>query len=352
MSPAQLEKLGDDFAKEPVCVGPFEFTERVAQDRIRVEKSNDYYAADEVNLDSITYRIIVDTNVRLSNLRSGDVHVAERLAPTDIASIQDDPDIQLAEATSLGYQGISVNIGNKNGLGRPHVAPDTPLAQNPELREAFEMAIDREAISDIVFDGQAVPDCSPISPVSPFAVEADCSEFDPQAAKEIVDGTGMETPIPVELLVSTDPEAVRLGEVIQSMAKEAGFDVKVRPTEFTAALEEQDAGNYEMFQVGWSGRIDPDQNIHIFQHSEGSLNTTGVDSPEIDSLLEEARTIQDRDERKDIYQQVVEALNEERGIIYLYHEKLFLGATSDVVGIDYFGDGLVRVARAGFSSNE
>jgi peptide/nickel transport system substrate-binding protein len=350
MSPAQIDKLGDNFGDEPVCVGPFEFVERVAQDRIVVEKSNDYYAADEVNLDRIIYRIIVDTNVRLSNLRSGDVDVAERLAPTDIATVEGDDQLQIAEATSLGYQGIDVNIGNRDGLGKPHAAPDTHLAQHPELREAFELAIDREAINQVVFDGRYVPDCSPISPASPFAVDVECPAHDPQAAEQLVQETGLPTPIEAELIVANDPEAVRLGEVIQSMANEAGFDVKVRPTEFTAALDETDAGNYELFQIGWSGRVDPDQNIHLFQHSEGSLNISGVDDDAVDSLLDEARVVQDIEERKELYRQAIERMNEINGILYLYHETLFLGAASNVVGIDYFGDGLVRVSRAGFAA--
>lgn len=349
MSPAQLEKVGDDFGDDPVCVGPFNFVERVPQDRIIVEKSDEYYAADEVNLDRIVYRIIVDSNVRLSNLRSGDVHMAERLAPTDIASIEGDDTIQLVEATSIGYQGVDINIGNRDGLGKPHEAPDTPLAQNADLREAFEMAIDRDTINEVVYDGRVSPDCSPIAPVSPFAVEAECTPFDPDAARQIVEDSGEPTPIEVEMIVNNDPEGIRLGEVIQSMVKKAGFELKVRPTEFTAALEETDAGNYETFQIGWSGRVDPDQNIHSFQHSEGSLNITGVDDPQVDSLLEEARVLQDRDERIDLYNQAIDRMNDIRGIIYLYHDVLFLGAADDVVGVEYFGDGLVRLSRAGFA---
>jgi peptide/nickel transport system substrate-binding protein len=350
MSPTQIEKKGADFGDDPVCVGPFKFVERVPQDRIVVEKSDDYYAADEVNLDRITYRIIIDSNVRLSNLRSGDVDMAERLAPTDIASIEGDDSLQVAEATSIGYQGLDINIGNRDGLGKPHVAPDTPLAQNPDLREAFELAIDRDTINKVVFDGQYSPDCSPISPVSPYAVDVQCTPFDPDQASQIVDDSGEPTPIEVELIVVNDPEGIRLGEVIQSMEKKAGFDVKVRPTEFTAALEETDAGNYETFQIGWSGRVDPDQNIHSFQHSEGSLNTSGVNDPQVDRLLEEARATQDRDQRIDLYGQAINRMNEIRGIIYLYHEVLFLGASTDVVGVDYFGDGLVRLSRAGFAA--
>jgi peptide/nickel transport system substrate-binding protein len=350
MSPTQMDELGADFGDDPVCVGPFSFVNRVPQDRIVVEKSDEYYAADEVNLDRIVYRIIIDSNVRLSNLRSGDVHLAERLAPTDIASIEGDDEIQLAEATSIGYQGVDINIGNRNGLGKPHATPDNPLAQNPELREAFEMAIDRDTLNEVVFDGQVSPDCSPISPNSPFAVDVECTPFDPEGARQIVEDSGVQTPIEVEMVVANDPEGIRQGEVIQSMVEEAGFDLKVRPTEFTAALEETDAGNYETFQIGWSGRVDPDQNIHSFQHSEGSLNITGVDEPEIDRLLEEARVVQDQAERTDLYGQAIEQMNEVRGIIYLYHDVLFLGAASDVVGVEYFGDGLVRVSRAGFAA--
>lgn len=343
MSPAQLKKLGADFGDEPICVGPFNFVERVAQDRIEVEKSDDYYDADQVKLDGITYKVIIEPNVRVSNLRSGDVDVAERIAPTDVATLEGDANFQLSEATSIGYQGIDINLANPE-------PQDTPLATEASLREAFEMSLDREAINEVVFDGQVIPDCSPISPDSPWAVDVECTPFDLQGARRIVSEAGVDTPIPVELITSNDAESVRFGEVIQSLAKKAGFEVQVRPTEFTAALEETDAGNYETFAIGWSGRVDPDQNIHQFQTSDGSLNVTGASDPKLDALLNKARRVQSMDERKKIYQQAIGLMNEARSIIYLYHDKLVLAASKDVVGVEYFGDGLVRLKVAGFAA--
>jgi peptide/nickel transport system substrate-binding protein len=351
MSPTQLEKLGPDFGDEPECVGPFDFVERVAQDRIVLKKSRYYYDRDAVNLDRLTYRIIIEPNVRLSNLRSGDIDVAERIAPTDVATISNDSSFQLTEATSLGYQGITINLANENGTGTKPVPQDTPLAQDPKLREAFEMSIDREAVNEVVFDGQYEPDCSPISTVSPWYIEPDCTPFDLQQAKKIVADSGVETPVPVELITANDTESVRLGEVIQSMTKKAGFEVEVRPTEFTASLEETEAGNYETYAIGWSGRIDPDQNIHQFHTTDGSLNISGESNQEIDSTLDEARTVLDREERKQLYGQAIDLIHENRSILYLYHEKLYLAASADVVGIDFFGDGLVRFKKAGFSSD-
>jgi peptide/nickel transport system substrate-binding protein len=343
LSPAQVKKLGPDFGDDPVCVGPFDFVERVAQDRIVVEKSEEYYDADQVNLDRITYQIIIEPNVRLSNLRSGDVDVAERIAPTDVATLEGDANFQLSEATSLGYDGITINLANP----KPQ---DTPLAAEASLREAFEMSLDRDAINEVVYDGRYIPDCSPISPDSPFAVGIECTPFDVQEAKQLVADSGVDTPVPVELITSNDALSVRFGEVIQSLAKKAGFQVQVRPTEFTAALEETDAGNYEAFAIGWSGRVDPDQNIHQFHTTDGSLNISGASNPRIDALLNKARRVQSQDERKQIYQQAIELMNEERSIIYLYHDKLFLAASKDVVGVEYFGDGLVRLKAAGFAA--
>ena len=76
MSPKALDALGDKFSSKPVCVGPFKFKERVASDRIVLERAPDYYDADKVSLREITFKIITEGPVRASNLRSGDVDVA------------------------------------------------------------------------------------------------------------------------------------------------------------------------------------------------------------------------------------------------------------------------------------
>ncbi|WP_199432922.1 ABC transporter substrate-binding protein [Qaidamihabitans albus] len=353
MSPAQLDKLGENFADEPVCVGPFSFAERKAQDRIVVTKSEHYYDAGKVNLDRVVYRTIAEPNVRLSNLRSGDIHVAEDVAPTDVATIQNDANFQVVETTSIGYQGITVNIGNGDGVGPPFTKPGTPLASEEKLREAFELSLDRDALNKIVFDGRHTPGCTPLSPASPWAVEGfECTPHDVEAAKRLVRESGIPTPIPVELITANNAEEVRVGEVIQSMAKEAGFAVTVRPTEFAAALDEAEAGNFDTFRIGWSGRIDADQNVHQFQHSSGSLNWAGTNDADIDRLLDEARAAQSTEERKELYRQAVERASEVRGIIYLYHENLFLGAAQEIVGLEYFGDGLIRVTNAGFAAEQ
>ena len=350
MSPKQLQALGEQFGTDPVCVGPFSFVSRTAGSEIVLEKAPDYYDADQVKADGITYRVITDGNVRQANVKSGDVQIAERIAATDVAKLENDPAVKLIGQDSLGYQGISVNIGNTSGITEPVGPIDTPLGRSAELREAFELSLDRDVINEVVFAGKYQPGCTPLPPASPYHDESfECSERDLDRAKELIEESGEQTPVPVELTIGTSPENLRLGQVIQSQAKEAGFEVEVASTEFASALDASDAGDFDTFQVGWSGRVDPDGNIYNFLHTGAPLNISGTSDPEIDKALDDARLVEDEAERKALYDEVIAKAAENRGIIYLYHPVNYLATGPDVVGIEYYADGLPRLKTAGLA---
>jgi peptide/nickel transport system substrate-binding protein len=350
MSPKQLKKLGDKFANHPVCVGPFKFSERTEADRIVLQRAPDYYDAAKVKLDKLIFKVITESSARASNLRSGDVNVIDRLEPTDLPTIKKDAKLQTLAVTSLGYQGITVNVGNKNGLGKPPKPLKTPLASNPKLREAFDLALDRKGIAKIVYDNGVVPGCGPVSPVNPLAEDRECPGRDLAKAKKLVAASGAKTPVPVTIMLNTDAVTLRLGQVIQAMTKEAGFAVKLQPTEFTSALDKGDAGDYDTFQIGWSGRVDPDGDIYEFAASKGSQNIAGYDNPKLDALLDKARQSTDENARKDLYGQAVAIINQDRPLIYLFHEKYITGAGKDVAGLKVFGDGLLRFKEAGLAA--
>jgi peptide/nickel transport system substrate-binding protein len=352
MSPAQLDKLGDDFGDEPVCVAPFRFVERVAQDRIVVEKSPEYYDAAKVHLDRIVYRPIPDENIRLANLRSGDIQVADQIQPTDVPAVQGNADLQLLNAGSLGYQGVTINVANANGLApAPTGEVDSPLAGDPRVRRAFEFSLDRQAINQVVFNNLYEPTCSPIPLDSPFASPAlgQCPPHDVEQAKRLLAEAGVSAPVNIELMTDNSPIQTRLGQVIQSMAKEAGFEVKLRPTEFATALDETDAGKYQAFSVGWSGRVDPDGNISNFHLSEGSQNISRAGDANVDDLILQARSVSDVNQRKQLYEQIIKAVQERGNVIYLYRIKTYIGASKNVGGLQVFADGLIRAQFAGLT---
>ena len=122
VSPKAAEAAGDKFGNHPVCAGPYKFVERVAQDRIVLDKFADYWDKDIVHIDRVIYQPIPDSTVRLANLRSGQLDFIERVAATDIKSIQREKKLQLSAIVGLGSDYITINLANgdmaKNPLGQ------------------------------------------------------------------------------------------------------------------------------------------------------------------------------------------------------------------------------------------
>ena len=335
VSPKAAEAAGENFGNAPVCAGPFKFKERVAQDRIVVERFADYWDAKSINLEQVVFLPIPDSSVRLANLQSGDLQMIERPAPTDLETIRNDPNLTLPSAPSLGYQGLTINLANPKPLG-------TPLASNPKVRQALELALDRNVINQAVFNGEYIVGNQPVPPSSPWYNKAyPIPERNVEQAKALLKEAGVGR-VAFELMVGNNPESVRLGEVMQALAAEAGFDISLRATEFATALDLQEQGNYEAFQVGWSGRIDPDGNIHQFQTCSGSLNQSGYCDPQVDKLLNQARAVSDTTQRKALYDQAGKIYLPSRDIIYLYHQNLFFPHVSALQGFNAYPDGIIR----------
>ena len=356
MSPTALKAGDAAFGTNPVCVGPFKFATRVAQDRIEVVKDPNYYDASKVFLDKVIYRIIADATTRFNNLRSGDVEVLDAVAATDVDALKAEPKLSLLTSESLGYQGITINLGNVAGVGKPAgtlAAPyASPLATDARVRRAFGLSLDRDAINKVVFRSQYAPACGPISSASPFSSEAAqvCTKPDPAAAKKLLTDAGVTLPLKVSLVIGNTPDAARLGQAIQAQVKDGGFDLQLVPTEFAASLDQTDAGKYQMYAIGWSGRLDPDGNITNFVRSGGSQNISGYANPAVDALIDQARAKPDVAARRDLYGQVITKLHEDAPLIYLYRQKNFTGVARTVVGVQVYGDGLLRFTTAGFAA--
>ena len=344
VSPAQVQKLGEKFGTAPVCVGPWTVVERVPQDRIVLEKSRHYFDPGQARFDRIVFRIIPDDNVRLANLRSGDIDLMHLVGPTDAASLRREGRFEVASVTGLGYQGITINIHNKTGKHAPRGDLGTPLANDGRVREAFELALDREVLNQVVWDGQYTPGCTPLSPVSPFYDKGrKCPGRDLARAKKLLAEAGLAGGYAFELVIVNNPQQRRVGEVIQGMAREAGFNVSLRPQEFASALKDNDDGKHQAFLIGWSGRVDPDANIHQAHSCGGSLNQSNVCDEAIDALLNRARVVSDHAQRAALYREAIEKIVARRNIVYIYHLNYIVAFPKALKGYRATPDGLVRI---------
>ena len=348
MSPTALAAEGANFGAKPVCVGPFSFASRVSGSVITVKRSPYYYDKTKVKLDEIDYKIITDANVRAANLKSGDIDVGEEMATSDIASLQASKGIRVLAGGGLGYNGITINVANATGSTAPPGAVHTPLAEHPELRQAFELSLDRDAINKVVFNGLYKPDCSPLPLDSRYRAKTTCPGHDVTKAKQLVARSGVKTPIAVTMSVNADPVAERLAQLIQGMAKDAGFEVKVVPQEFVTQLAQAAAGRFDTTLVGWSGRVDPSGNLTNLITSRGALNYGAVNDPAIDSDIQQADATTDTAQRTALYAKAIARQQQIDGVIYLYHNLYYLAAAGKVGGIRYWADGLPRFGTAGF----
>jgi len=328
---------GSEFAARPICAGPYKFVERVAQDRIVLARFADYWNKDAIHFDRIVFLPIPDSTVRLANLQSGSLDLIERVAATDVDAVKKDARLKLAETTGLAYTGITINQNNGP-------RSKNPLGQDPRVREALELSIDRAALNQVVFDGLFEPGNKWLPPANPYYVKSlPIPARNLAKAKELLAAANAPRPS-VTLMVSTNPQLQRAAEVLQSMAGEAGFDIKLQATEFASALGRAVKGDFEAHLIGWSGRTDPDGNIYNFVACKAppALNTGRYCKPEVDRELEAARAAGNPAERLAHYTKVAEHILADRPIIYLWHGKWLYAMSAKLAGFVPHPDGLIR----------
>ncbi len=337
VSPKAAEAAGKDFGAHPVCAGPFSFTERVAQDRFVLDRFPAYWDAKSVHFARVIYRPIVDNSVRLTNLQAGAIDLGERIAATDVAEARADKRLATHVYPALGYQSINFNLGNG-----PRA--NTPIGQSRLVRQAFEAAIDRAVLMQVVYNGLFTPAAQGLPPGSPFynaAVPSTPRDLD--RARALLKQAGVKLPVAVTLTVTTNPDQKQTGEMIQAMAAEAGFDVKVVATEFATALAAQARGDYEASAIGWSGRADPDGNLYNNLHSKGALNETRYASPEVDAWLDAARATTDIAARKALYANITARVHDDLPVLYLDSNSWIVVTTAKLTGFKPIPDGLIRI---------
>jgi peptide/nickel transport system substrate-binding protein len=328
--------MGKDFFTHPVCSGPFRFVERVAQDHITLDRFPGYWNAGVIHFDQVIFRPTPDATVRLVNLQAGQLDMLQDLVPSDADKVRNDPKLRLTTETGLGYAAIVFNLGN---------GPKSkgPFGSNPKLREALEAALDRNAINQVVMSGLFVPDNQTELPTSPwFDKEIPVPARDLAKAKALVKESGVERPV-LEFRVPNTPRDTQVGEVVQSMAAEAGIEVKLMAGEANANIQAMTMGDYQVHLNNWSGRADPDPNISIYLDCESFQDWGKYCNPEFQKALAAARGETDMARRQTLYRQVVKIYTDDRPMLALYHTTWLFAHKAGLKGFTPVPDGLIRL---------
>jgi len=337
ISPKATEAAGDKFGLHPVCAGPFSFDSRVAQDRIVLKRFPGYWDAKDIHFDQVVYEPNPNSSVRLANLQAGALDLVEYILPTDVATVQKDPKLKVAIDDSLAYNGITFNTSNGP-------AQNTPVGQNALVRQAFELALDRQALIQVVYNGMFTPTVQANPPSSPFYLQ----DLKPPArdvakAKALLQQAGVKLPVPITLTITNGSDTQQVGEVIQSMVNEAGFDLKIKSMEFASSLQAGYAGDFQAYMIGWSGRSDPDGNMWQMLHTGGQFNYGHYSNADVDKALDDARTVPGVDQRRTFYAKVWDQERKDLPLVYLWTAKNIVGMKQGVTGFQQVPDGLIRL---------
>ncbi len=320
---------------QPVCVGPYRVTERVAQDRIVLERVPTFWDKDKFHFDKLTFIPVPDGAVRLANLKAGQLDFIERILPSDVPAVKADPKLALAAAVSLGYQGITINIDNGPKAN--------PAFKHREVREALSLAIDREALNQVAFGGQFIPGNQAQSPQNRYYnKDFPVPKRDVAKAKALLKQAGYDR-VKLKLLVPNGTETTQVAQILQAMTAEAGIDLELQSIEFISMLQQAKDGNSEADLVGWSGRVDPDGNISILLGCNYPGNDGHFCNADLDAALAEGRASSDPEKRLVAYAQVEKVIATENPIIYLYHPQYMFAYSAKLAGFVPYPDGIIRL---------
>src|SRR2546423_12959830 len=159
VSPKAAKDLGDKFGTKPVCAGPYRFVERVAQGKIALERFAGYWDKGSIHVERVEFVPITDSTARLASLRSGDLHMIERVSPTDLGQIREDARLKVVGVPELGFQVIRLNVAN---------GPKSKAFADVRVRQAVDLAIDRETLVKTVFNNEYIAGNQGVSPSSPY----------------------------------------------------------------------------------------------------------------------------------------------------------------------------------------
>ncbi len=333
VSPKAAKELGDKFTTRPVCAGPFRFVERVAQGKIVLERFTDYWNKASIHLDRLEFVPITDSTARLASLRSGDLQMIERVSPTDLAELRADGRFKTVGVAELGYQMIPLNVGN---------GPKSKTFADPRVRQAIDLAIDRETIIKTVFNNEYIAGNQFVSPLSPFYnAKFPVPTRDVTRAKQLLREAGHPN-FAFTLIVPPERDRQEAALIIQAMLAEAGVTMTIQTQENVTMLQAGRRGDFEAYFTFWSGRPDPDGNVYSFTTCKGAQNDSHYCNADIDALLTKARQVADPGERKKLYDQATEIMMREVPRLLLWHRRVFTGFSARIQGFTPYPDGIIR----------
>lgn len=319
---AVVEADEDAFILNPIGSGPYTFVEWKQGDHITLKAFDDYYAG-KPQTENLTMRVIPEASQRSIALETGEVDLAYDLAVNDISRINENESTTVYEVPSLSCWYISLNM-NKEPFN------------NPLVREALSYAIDRQTLVDTINAGSGEPADSIIAPGVFGYYSTGVREYNPEKAKELLAEAGYPNGFDCSLWVNDNQSRIEMCQAMQNMFQQVGVNVNLEVLEFGSYISRTTNGEHDMAYFGWTTSSgDADYTYYSLEHSsqQGAAgNRSFINDPEVDALVEEARSTSDEATREELYKELAIKLDSINNNLNIFYNSINVGASKKVEG--------------------
>lgn len=323
---------GSVINKKPIGTGYFKYEEWESDKHVKLVVNEDYWG-EKPNLDSVTFKVVGEDQTRIAELMTGDSHIADPVSPSDVDQVdnEDGLSVNRQPSTSLSYIGFNM---------------DKEPFDDPRVRQAINMAIDKEQIIEGIFDGNGIPAIGPLAPdVFGYDDSVPGLEYDPEKARELLKEAGYEDGFKTTLWTNDNSrERLDIATNVQAQLKEFGIDIEIETVEWGAYLEKTANGEHDMFILGWSTVTgDADYGLYPLFHSDNigdPGNRTFTKDEKLDEVLAEARRTSDTDKRLELYREAQEMLTDIAPMLYIHHQEYLVGVSDKVKGLKQLPTGI------------
>ncbi|MCK0196248.1 ABC transporter substrate-binding protein [Ancylobacter sp. 6x-1] len=317
----------EQFDQIPVGTGPFQFVAYQKDAVIRYKAFPDYFDG-KAKIDNLVYAITPDPTARYAKLKKGECQVMIAPNPADIAAMKTDPAVNLLSQPGLNIAYWAFNV-------------QKPPFDKKEVRQAFNMAIDKAAIIKDVYQGAGQAAINPIPPTI-WSYNKDVKDYpyDPEKAKKMLADAGVTTPLDIDLWWMPvqrpyNPNAKRIAEMMQADLAKVGVNAKLVSYEWGEYRKRMQQGEHTTGQLGWTGdNGDPDNFFFLLgcpAARQGGQNLAKWCNKDFDALINKARVSSDLAERTKLYEQAQVIVKEDAPWFTIAHSVVYEPIRKEVV---------------------
>lgn len=327
--PAEMENELESLQQTPVGTGPFKFNEWQPNSHISLVRFEDYRIDGQPSLDEVRVNFVPESATRQVGIGSGEYDLLPGIDPATALQLKSTPNVTVQETRDVSYTLLGMNTTR-------------PPLDNPKVRMAINMLLDRQEIIDGALFGAGVP-AGPLSPaLATWALDTSdfaCYQRDVDAAKSLLKEASIDTPVTLSILVLPRQDARDIAQVIQQQLAAGDFEVELQNKEIGEFVQDWKNSNFDLFVSANGGSPDPDEYFYRTFRSEGSTNVFKYSDEEVDAWLDEGRQLTEPSARKTVYDKVQRKLACEGPIAHIAYSNLSTAVNDAVTGFDILSTG-------------